>query len=242
MVAELAEIFAVRRLEGSGGGAAANTRNRVSILSVNFRSYNSPNVVVKNVEHQNAVVLGILFVCCFRIVLKCWNWEGAGDFPGGNPTHIHWKAKNNHFRFSLSLFTFFTFFTLWLFLEKWKSDFFTFFTFTFAFEKWSFHFFHFHFRFWKVIFSLFLLSLSFLKSDFFTFFTFTFVFEKWKNHFSTFTFAFEKWKNHFSRKSLKVKKVNSESDYFSRSNVCPHTNPIVSWFHWLVMVDLDLDK
>jgi hypothetical protein len=28
---------------------------------------------------------------------------------------IHWKAKNNHFRFSLSLFTFFT---LRLFLEK----------------------------------------------------------------------------------------------------------------------------
>jgi hypothetical protein len=36
---------------------------------------------------------------------------------------IHWNGKNNHFRFSLSLFTFFT---LRLFLEKWKSDFFTF--------------------------------------------------------------------------------------------------------------------
>jgi len=31
--------------------------------------------------------------------------------------------KNNHFRFSLSLFTFFT---LRLFLEKWKNDFFYF--------------------------------------------------------------------------------------------------------------------
>ncbi len=32
---------------------------------------------------------------------------------------IHWNGKNNHFRFSLSLFTFFT---LRLFLEKWKSE------------------------------------------------------------------------------------------------------------------------
>ena len=55
---------------------------------------------------------------------------------------IHWKATNDHFRFSLfslllSLLKsdFFTFFTLRLFLEKWKSDFFTFFTFTIAFEK-----------------------------------------------------------------------------------------------------------
>ena len=39
------------------------------------------------------------------------------------PMTIHWNGKNNHFRFSLSLFTFFT---LRLFLEKWKSDFFTF--------------------------------------------------------------------------------------------------------------------
>ena len=49
--------------------------------------------------------------------------------------------------------------------------------------------------------------------------------EKISSYFDTFpvftlTFAFEKWKNHFSRKSLKVKKVKSESDYFSRSNVC----------------------
>ncbi len=36
---------------------------------------------------------------------------------------IHWNGKNNHFRFSLSLFTFFT---LRLFPEEWKSDFFTF--------------------------------------------------------------------------------------------------------------------
>ena len=84
-----------------------------------------------------------------------------------------------------------------------------------------------HYRFWKVIFSLFSLSLSLLKSDFFTFFIFIFAFEMWKNHFSTFTFAFEKWKNHFStfpEKVLKWKnwkaKVKSESDYFSRSNVC----------------------
>jgi len=65
----------------------------------------------------------------------------------------------------------------------------------------AFHFFHFKTSSGKVT----LLSLSLLKSDFFTFFTFT--------------FAFEKRKNHFSRKSLKVKKVKSESDYFSRSNV-----------------------
>jgi len=52
------------------------------------------------------------------------------DFTFG--TFIHWKAKNNRFRFSLSLFTFFT---LRLFPEKLKSDFFAFFTFTFAFEK-----------------------------------------------------------------------------------------------------------
>ncbi len=54
---------------------------------------------------------------------------------GPNPlscASIHWKAKNNHFRFSLSIFTFFT---LRLVPEKWKSDFFTFFTFTIAFEK-----------------------------------------------------------------------------------------------------------
>jgi len=31
---------------------------------------------------------------------------------------------------------------------------------------------------------------------------------------------------HFSGKSLKVKKVKSESDYFSLSNVCPHPDPI----------------
>jgi len=36
------------------------------------------------------------------------------------PMPIHWNGKNNHFRFSLSLFTFFI---LKLFLEKWKSDF-----------------------------------------------------------------------------------------------------------------------
>jgi len=36
---------------------------------------------------------------------------------------IHLKAKNNHFIFSLSLFTFFS---LRLFPKKWKSDFFTF--------------------------------------------------------------------------------------------------------------------
>jgi len=75
-----------------------------------------------------------------------------------------------------------------------KSNFFTF-------EKWFFHFFHFHFRFWKVIFSLFSFSLSLLKSDFFTFFTFFFTFEKWFFHFL-----------HFSRKSLKVKKVKSASE------------------------------
>ncbi len=73
-----------------------------------------------------------------------------------------------------------------------KSNFFTF-------EKWFFHFFHFHFRFWKVIFSLFSFSLSLLKSDFFTFYTFPEKVLKWK-----------KWKA----------QVKSEGDYFSLSNVC----------------------
>jgi len=86
-------------------------------------------------------------------------------------------------------------------------------------EKWFFHFFQFHYRFWKVIFSL---SLSLLKSDFFTFFTFTFAFEKWKNHFSSFPEKVLKWKKWKA-------KVKSESDYFSRSNVqCQYLRTFLS--------------
>lgn len=59
MVAELADIFVLKRLESNLGTSVANTRNRVSILNVNFRSYNKANMTVKNVEHQNAVVLGM---------------------------------------------------------------------------------------------------------------------------------------------------------------------------------------
>jgi hypothetical protein len=49
---------------------------------------------------------------------------------------IHWKAKNNHFLFSLLL-------------SLLKSDFFTFYTFTFAFEKRKNHFSTFTFAFEK---------------------------------------------------------------------------------------------
>lgn len=75
MVAELADIFVLKRLESNLGTAVTNTRNRVSILNVNFRSYNKANVTVKNVEHQNAVVLGMFsnqfkyhFSVCFQFI------------------------------------------------------------------------------------------------------------------------------------------------------------------------------
>ncbi len=102
-----------------------------------------------------ALLLHLLRLRLFFQVGRLWSASGPDSKPRfvyDSSVTIHWKAKNNHFRFSLSLFTFFT---LRLFLEKWKSDFFTFFTFTIAFEKWFFHFFHFHFLFWKVKKSLF---------------------------------------------------------------------------------------
>jgi len=58
-----------------------------------------------------------------------WVWDFLSIWVWVLGVGIHWKAKNNQFRFSLSLFAFFT---LRLFPVKWKSDFFTF---TIAFEK-----------------------------------------------------------------------------------------------------------
>lgn len=71
MIIELSSIFPIEQLNGTTnpveGTPTTNTttqgsytRNRMKIININFRSYNSSNLTVKNVEHQNAVVLGYI--------------------------------------------------------------------------------------------------------------------------------------------------------------------------------------
>jgi len=91
----------------------------------------------------------------------------------------------------------------------------------------AFHFLHFKTFSGKVIFSLFSLSLSLLKGEKITF------------PLSLSLLKSEKSLFHFSRKSLKVKKVKSESDYFSRSNVWLRINSnincvLISVFSYLL--------
>lgn len=56
MIQELGFIFQIERLNDNNEGGSK--RNRMKIINTNFRSYNKINSSLKNVEHQNAVVLG----------------------------------------------------------------------------------------------------------------------------------------------------------------------------------------
>lgn len=58
MIQELGFIFQIERLNVNIEGGSK--RNRMKIINTNFRSYNKINVSLKNVEHQNAVVLGYI--------------------------------------------------------------------------------------------------------------------------------------------------------------------------------------
>jgi len=111
-----------------------------------FKSNCYCNLQLLKNRNWTSLITGINYLVFSSFLKKCI-WD----------TCIHWKAKNNHFRFSLSLFTFFT---LRLFPEKW---FFHFFHFHYRFWKVKKSLFHFHFRFWKVKKSLFYFSRKVLK-------------------------------------------------------------------------------
>lgn len=117
MIAELAEIFSVEHLKGLKQN---NTRNRMSILNVNFRSYNNTNSVIKNVEHQNAVVLGYIIhsivlisnilniplrhPCIFRgsksIIIEQLNPDSISEFPLFKPSS---STQDLHFAHAVTL-------------------------------------------------------------------------------------------------------------------------------------------